>query len=124
MFTYHYLVNAKVKKSKNVVIFGAGKAGLKLEHEFRDTSYKVRCFIDDATSLQKRSIDGIKILSESKFKTFRLNKSKYDLLVIAMPSADKQRVSELYSSLNNDFNEIKILPSLNDILQEKILRHS
>ena len=119
MYSYNYFINrSNIKKTKNAVIFGAGKAGIKLEAEFLDSEYKIRYFCDDDRILQNRSIDGIKILSSQKLKE-KLSVAKYDLLVIAMPSASKKQIQEVYNYLNQYFHEIKILPSLDTILQNK-----
>jgi len=38
MYAYYYFINkSHVEKTKNIVIYGAGKAGLKLEEEFKNT---------------------------------------------------------------------------------------
>jgi len=119
MYSYYFYINkSQTKKTKSVVIYGAGRAGLKLEGEFIDTEYKIHYFVDDDKVLQNRSIDSIKILSKEKLKQ-RLNGQKFDLLVIAMPSASKKRISEIYDALGEYFVEIQILPSLEDILQDK-----
>ena len=119
MYSYYYFINkSKVTKTKTVVIYGAGKAGMKLEEEFKNSEYKVLYFCDDDLVLQGRSIDNIKILSKEELKTKALLK-KFDLLVIAMPSAQKARISELYEKLSDSFHEIKILPSLDEILNKK-----
>jgi FlaA1/EpsC-like NDP-sugar epimerase len=119
MYGYYYYINkSQVAKTKNVVIYGAGKAGLKLEEEFSPTEYKVRYFIDDDPLLQKRSIDGIRIISKEKLKA-KLGENKFDLLVIAMPSASAQRIKEIYERLNGYFREIKILPAMDRILTDK-----
>lgn len=69
MYSYHYLINrSKVAKTKELVIYGAGKAGMKLEEEFRESKYKVKYFVDDDKILQKRSIDAIHILSKKETK--------------------------------------------------------
>lgn len=120
MYLYYMLVNkSKIKKDKLLVIYGAGKAGLKLEEEYRDLGYKIKYFVDDDKSLQKRSIDGIKIISKDKLKNIIGRDNKYDLLVIAMPSADKRRTRIIHKKLSNYFHEIKILPSLENILSNK-----
>ena len=119
MYSYYYFINRSgVKKTKRVVIYGAGKAGIKLESEFKDSEYSVEYFCDDEKILQGRSIDNMKILSKEKLKKV-IGTQKFDLLVIAMPSATKERTSELYEKLHNYFLEIKILPSLDDILHDK-----
>ncbi|RXJ77984.1 dTDP-glucose 4,6-dehydratase [Arcobacter sp. F155] len=117
MYSYYFVVNrSKVQKTKRVVIYGAGKAGMKLEEEFRPSKYKVRYFIDDDKIIQGRSIDGIRILSKENFKE---KAKKYDLLVIAMPSATQEQINSVYKELKEYFTEIQILPSLEEILRDK-----
>ncbi|RXI38892.1 dTDP-glucose 4,6-dehydratase [Malaciobacter mytili] len=119
MYAYYYIINrSRIEKTKNVVIYGAGKAGIKLEEEFRSSAYKVKYFVDDDKILQKRSIDAVYILSKEELVK-RIGKNKLDLLVIAMPSVPKDRVKEIYEELSLYFNAIKILPSLQEILSEK-----
>ena len=119
MYTYYYLINrCKIKKTKIAVIYGAGKAGLKLEEEFRNSQYMIKYFVDDDHVLQKRSVDAIHILSQKNLKK-RMDKARFDLLIIAMPSASKKRVKEIYEELNTYFKEIRILPSLEEILLDK-----
>jgi len=130
LFTYLFAINllmygylfyrnrSSVKKSKEVVVYGAGKAGLKLAEEFASTEYKIKYFMDDDTSLQKRSVDGIRIISKEKLKS-KLGDNKLDLLVIAMPTAPTIRIKEIYDRLNDYFDEIKILPNIENILLEK-----
>ena len=119
MYGYAFTINrSKLNKNKNVVIYGSGKAGLKLAEEFSNTAYKVKYFIDDNPSLQKRSVDGIRIISKEKLKS-KLEDVRFDLLVIAMPSASSMRTKEIYERLNDYFDEIKVLPSLNNILTDK-----
>lgn len=120
VYAYNYWINKSyIEKTKDVIIYGAGKAGLKLEEEFRDGKYRVRYFIDDNINLQKRSIDSIKIISSKNLKNSLTPNAHYTLLVIAMPSAPKSRVKDIYSDLVPYFDEIKILPSLDDILRDK-----
>ncbi len=119
MYSYHYLINrSKVAKTKELVIYGAGKAGMKLEEEFRESKYKVKYFVDDDKILQKRSIDAIHILSKKRLKE-RLARQKLDLLIIAMPSVKKSRIKQIYEELGEYFKEIRILPSLEEILEHK-----
>lgn len=120
VYSYYFLINRRrVAKTKTVVIYGAGKAGIKLEEEFRDNEYKVKYFVDDDKEIQKRSIDGVRILSKKKLKRKIDNDRIYDLLIIAMPSAPQKRVKEIYENLGDYFKEIKIVPSLNNMLKDK-----
>ncbi|MBE0491410.1 MAG: polysaccharide biosynthesis protein [Sulfurospirillum sp.] len=118
MYGYYLFVNkSTVKKDKSLVIYGAGRAGLKLKEEFKNSEYKIKFFIDDNKSLHKRSIDSVAILSRDRLKKFILEK-KIDLLVIAMPSVDTKIIYEIYHELKFYFEKIQILPSLNSILTD------
>ena len=120
MYSYYYLINkSKIAKTKNVVIYGAGEAGLKLKEEFKHSEYSVKYFIDDDTSLLKRTIDSVRILSQKQMRR-NLKELSFDLLVIAMPSAKKERIKTIYNRFDRYFDEIKILPSLDNILQDKL----
>ena len=119
MYFYYYIVNkSNIAKTKSVVIYGAGKAGIKLESEFNQTEYKVKYFVDDDKSIHCRSIDGIKVLSKENLKR-QIGENKLDLLVIAMPSAQKDRIKEIYQKLSNYFKKIQVLPSISEILEGK-----
>ncbi|MDD3475983.1 MAG: nucleoside-diphosphate sugar epimerase/dehydratase [Sulfurimonas sp.] len=119
MYLYYYYINkSSVQKTKSLVIYGAGKAGLKLKEEYRDSEYKIKYFVDDNVVLQKRSVDGIKIISKETLKK-SLSNNKADFLMIAMPSVDIERIKDIYDKLNPYFKSIKILPPMNDILRDK-----
>jgi len=119
MYLYYYYINKNdIKKTKTVVIYGAGKAGIKLESEFRNSQYNVKYFCDDNKNIQNRNVDTIRILSPQKLKA-KLKNEKYDLLIIAMPSVTQQSIQNIYSAFCEYFNEVKILPSIEDILYNK-----
>lgn len=120
MYLYYYYINkSTISKTKSVVIYGAGKAGNKLEDEFKNTEYKVKYFVDDSEILQGRSIDGLEIVSKSKLKEIIGQNKKYDLLIIAVPSATSGRIKQIHDELSPYFKQIKILPALDEILKEK-----
>ena len=120
MYIYYYYVNkSRTQKTKNVVIYGAGRAGLKLEQEFVNSEYKVLYFIDDDKLIQNRSIDSIKVISREYLISEVCKNQKLDRLVIAMPSLHKAKIKEIYNDLGNCFDEIKVLPALSEILQDQ-----
>lgn len=120
MYSYHYYINRSTAlKTKSLVIYGAGKAGLKLEDEFRDSAYKVRYFVDDDKVTQGRSIDAIKVVSKFQIKEIIGEQNRYDLLIIAIPSASKDRIKDIHERLSPYFKQIKILPAIDEILQDK-----
>ncbi len=122
MYAYSISINRSgIKKSKSLVIFGAGQAGLKLKEEYKNSKYKIEYFLDDDVALQKRSIDNIKIFSQNMFIKNINEEKKLELLVIAMPSTKPERTREIYNKLSSYFIEIKILPSLDRILNRNYL---
>jgi FlaA1/EpsC-like NDP-sugar epimerase len=121
MYTYALFINrSKIKKEKSLIIYGAGNAGLTLESEYKNSEYKIRYFIDDDEALQRRSIDGIEIISQAKVKELAKEK-KFDLLIIALPLVDDKNINTFYNNLKNYFYEIKILPPIHSILLDKPL---
>ena len=117
VYKYYHTVGTQ-SKTKELVIYGAGKAGLQLQREFLNTEYKLICFIDDDEVLQHRSIDGISIYSKEKFCNIFKDK-KFDKMVVAMPSASKEQIKIVYENMQNNFKTIKILPSIQNILKKE-----
>lgn len=117
VYSYNSFINrVRIKPNKTLVIYGAGDSGVKLYHEFKSSIYKFLCFIDDNEKLQQRSVDGVGILSKQAFIKIYKN-SKFDLLVIAVPTLEKNKINIFYDELKEFFLEIKVLPKLSDILQ-------
>ncbi|WNL30675.1 UDP-N-acetylglucosamine 4,6-dehydratase (configuration-retaining) [Aliarcobacter cryaerophilus] len=119
VYVYKYFYSIKGnKKTKSLVIYGAGKAGLQLQREFLSSEYKLICFIDDDEILHHRSIDGISIFSREKYS---LNyKNRFDLMIIAMPSASQEQIKSIYEFMQDKFEKIKILPSMQNILKKEL----
>lgn len=117
VYKYYHSIG-KNKKTKNLVIYGAGKAGLQLQREFLSSEYKLICFIDDDEILHHRSIDGISIYSKEKYCSL-FEDQKFDLMIIAMPSASQEQIKIIYEFMQDKFEKIKILPSMNNILKKE-----
>ena len=97
-FYWYFTNNRSVEKTETVVIYGAGAAGSKIAQEFSGTKYKVCYFVDDAKSLQKRSIDCKRVLSREQLKR-KLLADKFDMLVIALPSVESIAIKQIYKVL-------------------------
>ena len=120
VYVYKYFYSIKGnKKTKSLVIYGAGKAGLQLQREFLSSEYKLICFIDDDEILHHRSIDGTSIFSREKYSSNYI-KNKFDLMIIAMPSASQEQIKSIYESMQYKFEKIKILPSMQNILKKEL----
>ena len=118
MYCYNYFSNINNEKKRSVAIYGASNSGILLANEFGVSKYDFRCFVDDKRKLQERSIDGKKIISQENFKEL-YSYHKVDLFVIAVPNANNRRIKEIYENMHNFAHTIKILPSIDDILQYK-----
>ncbi|APC91087.1 UDP-N-acetylglucosamine 4,6-dehydratase [Francisella sp. MA067296] len=105
-------------KSKTAVIYGAGAAGTKIAQELASAGYRIKCFVDDDEILQRRSIDGKKVLSNAELRKLLLS-TRFDLLVIALPRNANQVVKKIYKELEKDFGQIRIMPPLEEILQDE-----
>ncbi len=116
IYSYQYFTkkNSKLAK-KTLVIFGAGQAGLKVANEFSLTNYKLQTFIDDDKKLASRSIDGISIVSRTRFIK-KYKNIKFDLLIIAIPSTNSDTIRDIYNKLEQYALKVKILPSLHNML--------
>ena len=114
---YHYIHRSgNILKTKTLIIYGAGEAGITLKREFQKSEYLVKYFVDDDKRLQKQNIDGIQIISLETLQKKNLD-NKFDLLTIAMPSIPLKKINKIYENLKDDFKNIQILPPLNEILQ-------
>jgi FlaA1/EpsC-like NDP-sugar epimerase len=119
MYSYFFIINrSQIIKTKNVIIYGAGKAGVQVNEEFKNSNYSVKYFIDDDIKLHKKSVDGILIISIDDIKR-RFKYKVCDELIIAMPSVEQSRINQIYEELNSFFNKIQILPSLDDIFKHQ-----
>ena len=123
LYGYRYFVKQGEKKTKNVIIFGAGNAGMKIQAELLDSEYKILHFIDDDKELQSRSIDSIPIVSKEKSQReilkLRHEGVTIDMIIIAMPSAPRKRIETVFSNFSQYTKNIKVLPPLDLILQEQ-----
>ena len=118
IFTYKHVINYSIIYNKeNVIIYGAGKAGINIQNELNNS--KILFFIDDNEKLHYRSVDGIKIVSSD----FILNKKDLELkdinLIIALPSTSNFNKVNIYNKFKNRVKEIKVLPPVDKILQNK-----
>lgn len=102
-----------------IAIIGAGEAGKSLSAEIRKKGIaaEIVCFIDDNPTLIGKEIDGIIIEGPiSDIKTIQ-KKHRADEALIAIPTASRKQITEIYSELQNgNFKRILILPSISQII--------
>jgi len=119
MYSYYYFMHrTSIEKTKSVIIYGAGSAGLTLKQDFDSGEFEVLYFIDDDNELYTRSIDSISIISQDMLiEEIKSKTIKPDLLIIAIPSASQYKIKSIHDRLHMYVPHIKILPSLESILE-------
>jgi FlaA1/EpsC-like NDP-sugar epimerase len=111
-----------MEKSKRLYIIGAGFAGRTLANEITSKAIfgEVVAFLDDDPEKIGKKIEDIPVLGPIKdvallFKMMRMNPG--DEAIIAIPSAGRDYLKELYSILKKaSFQRIRILPGISQII--------
>ncbi len=107
-------------RKKNVLIYGAGSAGVQLasalEHgrEFRPVA-----FIDDDGLLHKSKINGLRIYPFNAL-SYLIERYQITDVLLAMPSAKRSHISDLIKLLEPYAVHVMSMPGLSDIAQGKI----
>jgi len=107
-------------KNKRLYIIGAGFAGRTLANEILKKAIfgEVVAFLDDDPEKIGKKIEGIPILGPIKDVAGFIRSSRADEAIIAIPSAGKDLLKELYSILKRaNFNKIRILPGISQIIE-------
>ena len=108
------------KSNKRLYIIGAGFAGRTLANEIGKKAIigEVVAFLDDDPEKIGKKIEGIPVLGPIKDVTGFIRSSRADEAIIAIPSAGKEYLKELYSILKSaNFQKIRILPGISQIIE-------
>jgi FlaA1/EpsC-like NDP-sugar epimerase len=105
---------------RNVVIYGAGSAGVQLaaalSHGFE---FRPVAFIDDDEALHRRKVNGLRIYSLSALN-YLIKRHKLSDVLLAIPSASRSRKSEIIRLLEPYAVHVLSMPGLADIAQGKV----
>ncbi|MEG0377248.1 MAG: nucleoside-diphosphate sugar epimerase/dehydratase [Eubacterium sp.] len=102
----------------NVLIVGAGEAGIKILRELgaaRQKSYVVG-FVDDSLYKQKKKLNGLMVLGGRDDIEEIVKDENVDEIIIALPSVNKKEINAIAEISHNTGASVKILPNLDDIL--------
>jgi FlaA1/EpsC-like NDP-sugar epimerase len=103
-----------------LLIFGAGSAGAQIAAALALTRhYTVIGFIDDDASKVGRSINGVVVHPANKLLSLVREKHVTDLL-LAMPSANRERRNQIIESLQALPVHVRTLPSMADLASGKV----
>ncbi len=107
------------RDSKNVIIVGAGEAGLLVLNECRNNSLlnaSVLGFIDDNPLKKGQLIDGVKVLGGRQDISTIVKFHKIDEIILAIPSAKGEDLRDILSCCDIPDVKIKIVPSFHKVI--------
>jgi UDP-N-acetylglucosamine 4,6-dehydratase len=104
------------RAKKNVLIYGAGAAGIELASSLsQNTGIKLLGIIDDDKTLKDHIVQNLKVLGDrAEIEKIRSKVSPLEIL-LAMPSMQRKQRKELFKYLEDKKVAVKTIPSLNDI---------
>ncbi|MCL2214224.1 MAG: polysaccharide biosynthesis protein [Treponema sp.] len=108
-------------KSKRLYIIGAGFAGRTLANEITKKAVfgEVVAFLDDDPEKIGHRIDSIPVLGPIRDVALLLRTNPADEAIIAIPSASREYLKELYLILKAaGFQKIRILPGISQIIED------
>jgi len=109
-------------KTTRVLIVGAGQAGATLAARFMlngTHGYRVVAFVDDDPAKWRRRIHDKLILGPIDKIPQIVKQHAIDLIAIALPSADAERISEIIAICQQTPASIKILPGLHEMISRQ-----
>lgn len=126
MFVRWWFVGIEISKpehkklKRNVVIYGAGTAGIQLASVLEySKEYSPVAFVDDKSELHKNTINSLRVYSTEELDQIILLLD-IDEVFIAIPSASHTRRKRIIQQLEAYPVHIKTLPSLADVADGKI----
>ena len=104
------------KNSKKTMLIGAGDAGRMIIDEIYNNAEsfnsKIVCVVDDNKGKVGHYIKGLKIEGSTKDIERLTKKYEVEEIIIAIPSASKERIDKIVTECHKVECEIKILPSI------------
>ncbi len=105
---------------KNVVIYGAGSAGVQLASALsHGREFNPVAFIDDDPTLHKQKINGLRIYSLSSLD-YLIDRHKLTDVLLAIPSASRTRRNQIIRLLEIYPVHVRSMPGLADIAEGRI----
>ena len=105
---------------KNVLIYGAGSAGIQLEAALKyDQKYNIVGFIDEKKDLDGKFISGREVFPPSKLDSL-IKKRSVSEIFVALPSLSSTKRALLFQSLTKHGVVIRSLPRLSDLADGRV----
>jgi len=101
---------------KNVIIYGAGEAGILTYNALSSTNSqaKVIGYVDDDNKKVGKSINGIRVYSKDNLSEHFLQKRNVSEIIVSISNIDHYRLRDLVESLVDYPVQVKIVPPVED----------
>lgn len=113
----------KKGRSKRVLIFGAGDAGVLVAKELKchyNGGVQIMGFVDDDAKKQNMIVQGINVLGRRGDIPKLVERHKIQEVIIAMPSAEGWIKREIVAICQDADVKVKILPGVYDLIDGKV----
>lgn len=121
---YRRLISKMVCKNNNdnikVLIIGAGRAGALIAKELQNTHYQLVGFIDDNVNKLNKILYGAWVLGTRENIIEVVRRKNVNQIIISVPSASKKDIDEIISICRRTGCKLKIIPSINEIIDADI----
>jgi len=114
-----HLLGVPQQERRAVAIYGAGTAGIQLYESLQHQhNYQAKIFVDDDPTLQGRQLRGLPVHSLGDLAGF-CESLDLHFIFLALPSVTHQRRREILEQLRTLHLGVKILPTLDQLLDGK-----
>jgi FlaA1/EpsC-like NDP-sugar epimerase len=103
--------------SKNVLVYGAGSAGVQLATALTySNELNPVAFVDDDSSLINHQIMGLKVYPSNNLGKL-IQDMKVEELLLALPSASREKKNAIINSLDSNSVKVRTVPSVSELAQ-------
>lgn len=127
----NYILENVVKKKivavnhKRTLIVGAGSCGSMILSEFglnKEYEYQVVGFVDDSKDKIKAKLNGVKIYGPINEINSIIEKLMIEVVILALPTAGKERIKEITNLLDYKRVEVRIVPDTSTLISGNITK--
>jgi FlaA1/EpsC-like NDP-sugar epimerase len=106
---------ASASERTNVLIYGAGRAGVQLASALQVSGrFHPIAFVDDNPHLHGRTVMGLRVEAPAKLAAMRAQK-RFDQVLLAIPSASRSRRREILETLVDMAVRVQVVPALEEV---------
>ena len=113
-------MNIKSNSTKNIIIYGAGEAGIQCYNSMQSNKlYNVIAFIDDDKNKHSLKINNIEIIPSSITSNY-ISKYGINLVLLCIPSLNLFERRKIINKIANYNIRIKTLPGIDNIIDNNV----